>query len=807
MRFFLIWSLAGMSFLTAQNKTYFQQDVKYTIQVSLDDVNHELKGKETLEYKNNSNTNLDFIWFHLWPNGYKDNHTALGKQLLENGSTEFYFAKPEERGFIDGLEFREGENVLKTETHPEWIDVIKVFLSKPLAPGQSTVLTTPFRVKIPKGGFSRLGHAEQQYQITQWYPKPAVFDKNGWHPMPYLDQGEFYSEFGSFDVSITLPANYVLGATGDLVDGEKEKEFIQKKIRETRERDWSDLENNKKGFPPSSTELKTLRFYQENVHDFAWFCDKRYNVLNGEVELPHSKRKVETYVLFTDEEASLWKNSIPYLNDAIYFYSKWNGDYPYNHATAVDGALGAGGGMEYPNITIIGKTGSAMSLETVIMHEIGHNWFYGILGSNERKHPWMDEGLNSFNENRYVETKYPNAGLLGGQSAGSIERMFHLDKFNHKSTYYLAYILNARKKRDQPIEFPSAEYTRFNYGGIVYSKTALVFDYLMAYLGEETMDKAMQTYFEEWKFKHPQPEDLREVIERVSGKNLSWFFTDVINTTLLLDFKIKGISKEGNKVTVTLKNTGEIFAPACVAGIKDGKIHVIKWTEPFSPHTTTQVVLEGDFDKIQIDPLFDIPEINRNNNIMRTWGLFRKVEPLKLHFPAGLDHPDATQLFWVPAFGYNPYNGFFAGAAFYSNLAPEKPFDFVAVPMYGFGDKSICGVAETNINIHTRSFLRTIRFTTSGKRFAYNDFPFEEPLRYNRLQNQLYLEFKKGNERSKYTHFVQARNIFMQMDNFRRKTGFTPDLYEYVSDTLMFNEFSMDWILPAPSIAGKPGPG
>jgi hypothetical protein len=143
-------------------------------------------------------------------------------------------------------------------------------------------------------------------------------------------------------------------------------------------------------FPLSDLTTKTLRYTQNNIHDFGWFADKRFHVLKGEVEVPHTNEKVTIWTMFTNNEADLWKNSIEYMHDALYYYSLWNGDYPYKQCTAVDGTISAGGGMEYPNVTVIGESGSAYLLEEVIMHEVGHNWFYGMLGNNERDHPWMD---------------------------------------------------------------------------------------------------------------------------------------------------------------------------------------------------------------------------------------------------------------------------------------------------------------------------------------------------------------------------------------------------------------------------------
>ncbi|MBA3972310.1 MAG: M1 family metallopeptidase, partial [Bacteroidetes bacterium] len=437
----VFFALTSLSYTSAQ--TYFQQEVNYTINVKLDDIKHEFTGDEKIEYINNSPSTLTYIYMHLWPNAYKDHNTALAKQLLEGGEKKFYYAKEYEKGFIDQLDFKVNDQKVKWELLKDSIDICRITLNEPLKSGERMTISTPFHVKIPSGAISRIGHIGQSYQITQWYPKPAVFDRNGWNQMPYLNQGEFYSEFGSFDVSITLPKNYVVGATGDMVDGEKEMEWLNKKVAETEAMKTFDTKDL--AFPASDPETKTLRFKQKDVHDFAWFCDKRYHVLKGEVETPHTKHKVTTWVMFTNAEAHLWKSSIPYVNDAIYYYSLWNGDYPYNHCTAVDGTISAGGGMEYPNITVIGSSGNAFMLDVVITHEVGHNWFYGMLGSNEREHGWMDEGLNSFNENRYIETKYPEQKLVGNIADGPIGKRFDLARYKHKSQYDLSYLFSAAK--------------------------------------------------------------------------------------------------------------------------------------------------------------------------------------------------------------------------------------------------------------------------------------------------------------------------------------------------------------------------
>ena len=232
-------------------KPYFQQHVAYDIDVTLDDSLHTLSAFEKLTYTNNSPDELDFIWFHLWPNAYKNIETAYGKQAFEQGSTRFYFADDKDRGFIDSLDFKvDGENV-NLEYHPEWIDVAKIYLPNTLKPGESVLIETPFFVKIPLV-FSRLGHSGKHYEITQWYPKPAVYDNDGWHPMPYLNMGEFYSEFGTFDVKITLPKNYRIMATGDLINGEAEYAWLDSLAIEGDKLNNLDKKEFKKAVTPST---------------------------------------------------------------------------------------------------------------------------------------------------------------------------------------------------------------------------------------------------------------------------------------------------------------------------------------------------------------------------------------------------------------------------------------------------------------------------------------------------------------------------------------------------------------------------
>ena len=515
MRKLILFLLAtsGSSF-TAFSQ-YWQQEVNYTIDVSLNDKENTLDAFETIEYINNSPDTLTFIWFHLWPNAYKNDRTAFTDQALENGSTKFYFSDKEQKGYINRLDFKVNDITATLEDHPHHIDIVKLVLPAPLRPGQKIIITTPFHEKLPYN-FSRGGHDGQSYQATQWYPKPAVYDKNGWHPMPYLDQGEFYSEFGSFAVNITVPKNYVVAATGELQNAD-EKEWLKSRssftwnpIKGKVKNNFGQVKSTMQLFPESAKENKTLQYRQNKVHDFAWFADKRFIVNHDTCRLASGK-VIDVFTYYTSQQNTGWDNCVKYAKDAVRHYSTLVGEYPYNIIQVVQGPESFGGGMEYPTITVISPGGDAKSLDIVTAHEIGHNWFYGILATNEREHPWMDEGINSYYETKYDLAKYRKEPQFTG----------------------LAFETKAATKTDQPIESTSEKLSETNYAFVTYYKTAEWMQYLETQLGTDVFNNAMQEYFRRWKFKHPQPEDFKKAMVESSGKNLDSVFSYLGKTGIL----------------------------------------------------------------------------------------------------------------------------------------------------------------------------------------------------------------------------------------------------------------------------------
>ncbi len=706
----LIMNVPAMK-LKAQ-EVYFQQEVNFTIRVRLDDQQHKLHAFQSVEYINNSPDSLTFIYFHLWPNAYDNNKTALARQLFRTEGRQLLFADPELRGYIDSLDFQSQGMRLIWKQLRDTVDICKVFLQKPLRPGDTVVITTPFCVKIPKGVTSRLGHIGQSYQISQWFPKPAVYDHSGWNEMPYLDQGEFYSEFGRYTVSITLPENYIVAASAEL-QNKNELNILNQLAADTA---WKTTLNfGKIAFPPSSANLKTLLYHGNQIHDLAWFADKRYHVMKGKVVLPNSGREVAIQIITTEHQAHLWKNALDYASRAIGQFSVWIGDYPYKSFTVVQSSLTAGSGMEYPGLAVIGITQDAYSLDEVIAHEAVHNWFYSALGSNERMFPYMDESIASAYEIRYMQKYYPGKKLWEVYFKNKkMARFFNLHQMPVERMAELEWLKQARNNLEQPINSTTNDFSDNNYGTMVYNKGAIGFNYLRAYLGDSIFDLSMQTYYQQWKFRHPQPHNLREVFENNTDKDVDWFFNDFLSTTKRLDYKVLRIKNK----QLLVKNKGEIASPLFLTGLVGNNVHAEKWVSGFAGKQWIDLP-EGNFTAFCIDPMHITTDMYRLNNNIRTSGIFRKRDTVETQFYFTLESPGKQSIMYIPVVNWTRENGFMLGVALHNGFLLPKKIEYILMPFYAFRGPDIAGFGTVSYNIIPyESFIRMATISLDGVRFA-----------------------------------------------------------------------------------------
>ena len=734
--FFFLFLFLGITTFAQEN--YFQQEVNYKIRVQLNDESHQLSGAVDITYHNNAPDALDTLYFHLWPNAYRDNQTAYARQLLRRGEGAFLFAEEDRRGHISAIDFSVNGEKVEWSLMPDNPDIAILLLPKAIEPGEVAQINTPFEVQIPYC-FSRLGHVRQAYQITQWYPKPAVYDHNGWHPMPYLDMGEFYSEFGTFDVEITLPSNYVVGATG-VLQTPSEQAFLAQRVEETNtylakldKEAVPDLT-----IPASSKKHKTIRYTAENVHDFAWFADKRFMVQKDTVLLDDGS-VIDTWALFNQQQQQYWKHAMSFIKRSLHFYSTHVGNYPYPQATAVHSALGAGGGMEYPMITNCGSVGSLQSLDELIAHELGHNWFYGILASNERDHAWMDEGLNSYYDHKYSETYY-------GKSSINIPGYF--SRNTNMSIYRMAYLYQARRNKDQAPDTPSDELSEINYFLSAYEKPAQILHYLFQYVGKTDFDRAMQAYYQQWKFKHPQPDDFIAVLERELGESLDWFYKGLILDNARQDYGIQSVKEEGDEILVVVKNKGEVPGPFLLGAFKDSIQWYQIWVEGFEGEKQISIPANN-YTTIEIDPEQLTFDINRKDNRVRMKGAFKKLDTPRTQFLAGIEDDSRSNIYWLPALAWNAYDGFMGGLLLHNRSMPERRVEWYAAPMFGFGSKSLAGLGDVRYNFYPKKEgIQKVSIGLYAQQFHYAAYTRrDELLQYSKLQPYLRIAFHKAGSR------------------------------------------------------------
>ena len=679
--------VSGLFLLMVLNNTvfaeYWQNEVDYTIQVTLDDSLHRISGDESIVFKNNSPDDLDRLVLLLHPNAYKDTTTEFAREVIGYGYKRFYFSSEDERGWMEIENLKIDGTAAEYSYFENNIDLAEILLDKPLKPGQSLEISMDFTVKFPIS-FSRMIHSGQYYQATQWYPKLAVYDRRGWAAYSYRECGEFYSEFGVFDVSITVPANYVVAATG-ILKTEAEIAWRDSLAEEGNRLFALDKKAKKKAFkklkknkPVSSDSLKTIRFWQDRVHDFAWFADKKFIIQKGVWESSETGRKVNLWSYSLPKDYKAWEGSIETLNKTLEHYGTLYGEYPYTDVSVAGSKVNFGGGMEYPMISINSSFPMPDLMEMLIVHETGHNWFQGILGTDERKYSWMDEGFNNFSDSEFTINTH------GDQYVTMTPKKFkwvtpNMTSRNFSINMVVPFI---RKDLDLPNNLHPDEYPdQIVHQCLTSDKTVVGLRYLRDYIGEEKFSTMMKEYYETWKFKHPMPEDVQALAEKYAGEDLEWFFDDFMGSDKSLDYKLEKVKVQKDGAGYTLDydvlHEGDLRIPYYVEIYQDEEVLESYWHHPELKREHFNFILADKPDKILIDPHTNSLDANSHNNV---WPRKVVFQPL-----IDIEDPHRYQLFYAPLPYYNAGDGFtLSGNIYRYNLFSHQNHNFAVSGGYGF---------------------------------------------------------------------------------------------------------------------------
>lgn len=766
--------VGGLLPCAAVEADYWQQEAHYDIEVTLNDTTHTLHAIALFTYVNHSPDTLRQLYFHAYPNAFRDNNTPYAREQLQAGNPFYLLAPEKHRGYLLITDIRTPAGTpLPWEELPDSPDIVRVALDKPLPPEDTIQLSIRFTVKLPYP-FSRIGHDSNAYYTTQWYPRIAVYDREGWHLYPYRDIGEYYGEYGTFRVRLTLPSNYVVLATGTLTTPQ-EKEWLKQRalhtlqwmafmdtLKQKSKKAWKDSLKKAMTFPPSSQQMKTIEFYAENVHDFAFFADKRYLIKHDTIHLPGRSTPVEIWTAFLPASYEVWRSSDTIVAVAVRYYSQRVGTYPYPTAQAVEGILLAGGGMEYPMITIV-STGirQKLALAITILHEVGHNWFQGILGFDERHYPWMDEGINSYYEMSDTTLKNLFANKIKRKARGlfSVGRNFA----NLLTNEYLRSI-----EKDLPLTLPAEAYPRAEYGILIYMRTPLYLKFIEGWLGEQVLDSAMHLFYHRWQFKHPRPEHLWQTLEEVSGKSLDWA-QNLWNTSHFPDLKIEAVDREpvvyAGKDTflrITVKSKNGIETPFIIAGL-DSRRNLVAhtWYDPmaegevlFRYGQLASLVINPTNPKTVLQTGYFLPDQHPHDNYWHLRFTPKNFITIKPFFvPVWV--PSAIRLGWLPLLNWNETDGLQAGIALH-NLSYRIPrTELAAVALLGFKSLSPVFYGRLMHWIHINAFgIKWLGLGAEGWGATISLTP--EKRRYTRIAPTAQLSFTTKNTRQLRSLTIQG---------------------------------------------------
>jgi hypothetical protein len=579
---------------------YWQQRVDYRIQATLVPNAHELHGTETIHYLNRSPDSLPYVWLFLDQNicsRTSITETLDQPPLVFLGSTFDFSCK----GFNGGVTL-ESIRTGTRDLHPQiYGTTMRVDLPRPLAPGVAVDLRIGWRFTVPDYGAGRMGRDGTLYELGQWYPRLAVYDDvRGWNHEPYIGAGEFYLEYGRFDVAVTVPADYIVDATGTLQNPLDVLTSAQRS-RLARARRASEpvavITKDEAGHPehtrPTSRGQLTWRFSADSVRDFAFAAapDFRWDA--------SGYRGILVSTLYRPS-APEWEEANRMVREGLRYYSEQWYPYPYSHITSIEGPIE---GMEYPMMTFDPRAPSREERQWVLAHELGHQWVPMVVGSNERLYPWMDEGFNTF-----IDLGNAAKYFAGTPYGDSIEvHPLHL------------YPDHAVPGQEQPLIVRPVESKDLFWTG--YQKPALMMQTLRyEVLGRERFDAAFREYLRTWAYKHPMPADFFRLMRDASGMELDWFWRDWIYTTARLDQAVDSVRTLENSEKVFLSNRGTMTLPLELeltyedSSTDRVRLPVEMWN--LGPRFAYRVKSGKPVKRVVVDPREALPDVNRSNN---TW--------------------------------------------------------------------------------------------------------------------------------------------------------------------------------------------
>jgi hypothetical protein len=582
---------------------YWRNRANYVIRAELDPATGRITGSETITYENRSPDPLSLLALHLYLNIHKPGVVRNEAQEVTDGVTIRRIA-------VDGVALPE-RSLRANGT------VMNLRLPRDLAPGATVRLEIDWEETFPQSSSGRVGHSEREvYFVGYWFPKVAVFDDlGGWDAEPYLGVSEFYDEFGDYDVTLTVPGGWTVMATGELANpGEVWSAQTRARVAAAATADSvvrvATVADRAAGTVTAPGARLSYRFVAREVRDFTWTTSnvQRWDATSARVPDrtgDGAQDRVLIHSFWRPDRAPLWAEQAKYGKQSIEHHSRYTGlVYPWPHMTSVEGDDIMGGGMEFPMLTLIGsyQGSSPRGLLGVTAHEIGHMWIPMIVGANETRYAWLDEGTTTFLEDEALATLLPGDDAHGNEREG--------------------YLGIARAEAEQPLMTHGDYYEPGpGYGIASYPKPATLLLTLRGLLGEDRFERALRTFIAEWAFKHPAPWDLFATFERVAGEDLDWFWNSFYYETWVMDQAVGEVTSRDGAPLIVIEDHGFAPMPAVVriettrGGTIDRTIPVDTWLTGAVRAEIALPATVGAVTKVEIDPERLFPDARRADNV------------------------------------------------------------------------------------------------------------------------------------------------------------------------------------------------
>jgi len=762
---------------------YWQQDVHYTINAVIDEQSDIITAVENLVYTNNSPDTLEFVYFHLYQNAFQPESYSDDLHKSNNYPTRYGRYESQKLGtVIDKINVNGQEVKIQLDN-----TILKVWLPKPLLPDENVVFDINFKTYFDISGNVRRrmkvfpAYGYKHFDGVHWYPRICVYDRKfGWETDQHLGK-EFYGDFGTYDVSLNFADNFVVEATGFL---QNRDEVLPKELREKLDiknfinKPWEEKPSVITTYDPKKR--KTWKFHAENVHDFAWTADPTYRI--GEAYW----NGIQIVSLAQEPHASRWQNAAEYTAKVIETYSKDFGMYVYNKMVVAD----ARDGMEYPMLTLDG--GADPSYRGLLAHEVGHNWFFGMVGNNETYRAALDEGFTQFLTawaQEKIDGIYP---VRGNVKQNYAEKYFRPERVRYMGVY-MGYLRDGVKEDETTLNTHSDDFggaLRHGGGyGNVYYKTATMLYNLQYVLGDTLFQNAMKSYFNTWKIAHPYLEDFRNSIIHYTKSDLNWFFDQWLETSKTIDYKVGKVRKtKDGQVKITFQRKGEMQMPLDFSVYdSEGKktdYHIPNnWFEKETKATilsrwigwgklkenyTASINCPTGFSNVIIDTTYRLADINLMNNAHKT--------PVTVKFDSRVYNVSDWknyEIFARPDVWYNRVDGVKFGFHLNGNYMQTKHvFDFT---------------------FWVNSGLRILTDNTENVFNNYNPISFKG--NYRTATNKI-LKGSTFNASARYLDGLVAGNIGFEFKNRSESTtyyAFFKTMYRNDSIDLGYLMYRNDW--------------